>query len=171
MYDVLTIEDWVRRLYAAQLGQSVAQRLWLEPFSYGISFSTFNAVSGTTTGTLQINSNADFVLLRMNYEAVINSVQTVTSKPVGLIRAQITDAGNSAPFFNTALPLETFCAHQDAQRFLAYPRFLNANTTLQIQLTGYAAAAETLTSLDLVFEGMRVRQYSGGMSGSAFAQG
>ena len=170
MYDVLTIEDWIRRIYAARVGNEVAARLWLEPYAYGISFASLLAVGGTASGQLAINSNADFVLLRMNYEATIGAVQNVNSKPVALVRAQITDAGSGQAFFNTAQPLETICAHEFPSRFMPYPRFLSANSSLSVALTGYGTVAETYLDLTLTFEGIRVREYSGAMQSSMMAR-
>lgn len=171
MYDVLTIEDWIRRIYASQLGPDVAQRLWLEPYSYVISFSSFVGATGTASGQLAINSNADFVLLRINYEATLASVQTVSSKPVAQVRLQVTDAGSGQAFFNSAMPLETLASHAFPSRFMPYPRFLSANSSLSLALTGYAGAAETYSAVDIVFDGIRVRQYSGAMAQSAMLRG
>lgn len=167
MYDILTLEDWIRRLYVGMQGASMDERLWLEPYTYNVNFANVAAVGGTASGVLAINANADFVLLRLDYEAVLSAVMTVSTKPVALVRAQITDAGNGNPFFSTAVPLEMLTSHAYQNRMRTYPRFLNANTTLQINLTGYGVAAETYTSIDLSFDGVRARRYSGGLMASS----
>lgn len=166
MYDVLTIEDWIRRLYAANMGEPIAQRLWIEPFEYNLTITGLVAVGGVSTSQLNINSNADFVLTRISYAAVTGTAQNVGNKTVAQVRVQITDAGSARPFFNTAVPLENFASNEYPDRFLSYPRFLSGNTSLTVAATGYGTAAETYT-LDLTFDGMNVRQYSGGMQASA----
>lgn len=167
MYDVLTIEDWVRRIYASQLGPDVAQRLWLEPYSYVVTFASFVAEPGAYSAQLAINSNADFVLLRINYEATLPSAQNVSTKPVVPARLQVTDAGSGQAFFSSAMPLETICSHAFPSRFMPYPRFLSANSSLSLSLNGYGTAGETFDFVDIVFDGIRVRQYSGAMAQSA----
>ena len=169
MYDVLTIEDWIRRVYAAQFGQAIAQNLWLEPYGYPLIFTAFNGVSGASTLPLGINSNADFVLLRINYAAGIGTAQNAGNKVIAQVRANIVDSGSARPFYAGAVMLESLASNHFPARFTPYPRFLSANTTLSVTLTGAATAAETYTYIELMFEGINVRQYSGGMASSLLA--
>jgi hypothetical protein len=158
--DIVALQQWVKSLYRAN-GQD-AERLWIEPFSYPVSLPTFAAVGGVATGVIAINANADFVCTRINYECALGTVQNASTRPIAQARALIVDAGSSRPFFNAAAPLETFASNQYPNRFLPYPRWLSANTTVSIQLTGYGTAAENYT-IDMVFEGVAVRQFSGAM--------
>lgn len=159
MQSILELREWVKSLYR-QNGQD-AERLWIEPYSYSLTFDPFAAVGGTATGVIAINANADFVCTRISYSCALGTVQDVSSKPVAQARAVIIDAGSARPFFNAATALENFASNEYPNRFLPYPRWLSANTTLSAQLTGFGTAAETYT-IDLVFEGVSVRQFSGG---------
>jgi hypothetical protein len=160
MDSILELREWVKSLYA-QNGQN-PDRLWIEPYSYTYSVTGLSAVGGTSAGQLAINANADFVCTRISYTASVGTVQTLGTKPIAQVRATIIDAGSARPFFNTATALENFASNEYPNRFLPYPRWLSANTTLSIQLVGYGTAAETY-GIDLTFEGVAVRQYSGGM--------
>lgn len=160
MQSILELREWVKSLYA-QNGQN-PDRLWIEPYSYTYTAAALAAVGGSATGQLAINANADFVCMRISYAASLGTAQTVSSKPVAQVRATIIDAGSARPFFNTATALENFASNEYPNRFLSYPRWLSANTTLSIQLVGYGAAAESY-DIDLTFDGVSVRQFSGGM--------
>ena len=160
MNSILELREWVKSLYA-QNGQN-PDRLWIEPYSYTYSVTGLAAVGGTNAGQLAINANADFVCTRISYAASVGAVQTLATKPIAQVRATIIDAGSARPFFNVATALENFAANEYPTRFLPYPRWLSANTTLSIQLVGYGTTAETY-AIDLTFEGVAVRQYSGGM--------
>ena len=161
MYDILTLQAWIRALYDVN-NHGSGSRLWIEPYSYTMTFTALAAVAGTQTQALAINANADFVCTRISYTAVLGTAQNVSTKPVAQVRALLTDAGSSRPFFNQATALENFASNEFPNRFLPYPRWLAANTTITGQLTGYGTAAETYT-IDLCLDGVAVRQYSAPM--------
>lgn len=166
MYDVLTLQKWVRDLYASQNGGVVPPGLWIEPFGYPLTITGLVGIGGTFAGTLAINSNADFVLTRILGHANISTAQTVNTKTVPFVRLQLVDSGSARPFFNSAVDFENVCANAYAEHFLSYPRWLSANTTIQVQATGYATAAETYGQIELLFEGVSVRQLSQAMQAS-----
>lgn len=158
MYDLLTLQEWIRALYAIS---SPGQRLVIEPYAYPVSFPAFNCVSGAVTTPFNINANADFICTRISYAATpAGAVVNVGNKPVAAVKAQIIDAGSARPFFANAVPLENFASNEYPNRFLAYPRVMEANTSMTVTLTGYATFAETL-GIELLFEGVNVRGFSG----------
>lgn len=158
--DFPALREWVKSLYRAN-GQD-AERLWIEPFSYPVQMPSFSAIGGVSNATIAINANADFVCTRINYTCALGTAQNAGNRPIAQARALIVDAGSARPFFNAAAPLETFASNQYPDRFLPYPRWLSANTTVSIQLTGYGTAAETY-GIDLALDGVAVRQFSGAM--------
>lgn len=169
MYDVLTIEDWIRRVYAAMRGINDPRGIWIEAFGYPYVITSLAAVGGTNSGTLQINGNADFVLTRISYNATLSTstVENVGAAPVPQVTLNIVDGGSSRPFFNAAVHLNNLAsAPNNPGRFSPYPRFLSANTSLSVAATGVGTTAETYQRIDLLFEGMNVRTYSGGMPAS-----
>lgn len=158
MYDILTLQAFIKACYAVE----DQARLWLEPYSYPASFTAFN---GASTGTpqqviVQINANADFFMTRISYMAGLGSAITSNSLPVVQARLQITDTGSGNPFFASPMSLEAVAAHEYPERFLPMPRYLSANTSLQVQLTPIGTAAETFSYIDVILEGVRVRKYS-----------
>jgi len=174
MYDVLTIEDWIRRLYQGYRGINDPRRIWIEQYAYPYTILAFSGQTGgaASVGNLQINSNADFVLTRISYTASLAAAMNTGALPVVQARANIVDGGSARPFFNAAVTLENFAQHSPtgAGRFMSYPRFLSANTTLQITLTPFGTAAETFSNIDFLFEGMNIREYSPGMMASTIGQ-
>lgn len=155
MYDILTLQSWIERLYAVNAG---AGQLIIEPFGYSLSLTGIGGVSGSASGQFTINANADFICTRISYHANTGAVQNVGNKTVAFLRANIVDAGSARPFFNSAVDLENFACNEYPNRFLPYPRLLSANTALTVQLTGWAPAAETY-AIDLFFDGVAVRQF------------
>lgn len=160
MYDILTLQEWLKQFYrvSAQDGGFYDPPLMVDSFIYPVTFTAFNAVTGNAAGNLQINANADFVLTRISYSASTGTAQTESTKTVAQVTMQITDAGSQRPFFNSAMALENFAANANPQRFLAYPKFVPANSSLSFQLQGVATAAETYR-IDLALEGVSVRRY------------
>lgn len=170
MYDVLTIEDWIRRLYAGTSGMNDARRIAIEAFGYPFVITSLAAVGGTASGTLQINGNADFVLTRVSYNATLSTstVENVGAAPVPQVTLNVVDAGSNRPFYNQPVLIQNLCANpNNPGRFQPYPRFLSANTSLSIAAVGVGTTAETYQRIDLLFEGMNVRQYSSGMPASS----
>jgi len=158
MYDILTLQEWIKGLYAIS---APGQRIVIEPYAYPLSFPDFNCVTGASTLGININANSDFVCTRISYNATPSAtVVNVGNKPVAAVRAQVTDAGSARPFFASAVALENFAANANPDRYMPYPRLLQANTSLAVTMTGYAAAAETL-DIELLFEGVNVRGFSG----------
>lgn len=164
MYDILTLQAWVRALYDANLGEGAGAQLWIEPYSYPISITGLAAVGGTSSQNLAINSNADFVLTRISYHANIAAIQNVGNKTVAFARVQIIDAGSARPFFNAAVDLENFASNANPERFLPFPRWISANSSLTVQATGYGTGVETY-GIELLFEGVSVRKFSNPLTG------
>jgi hypothetical protein len=162
MYDFLALREWITALYRTQNSDNTIYqpRLALEPFSYNLTIASIAAVAGTATGIIAINANADFYCTRINYSATTGTAQNVGNKTVAQLRVMLVDAGSSRPFFNSALPLESFASNEYPNRFLTYPRTLRANTSVSAQFTGFGTAAETY-QLDLTLDGVNVYQYGG----------
>lgn len=156
MYDILTLQEFINRLYAATSPNS---RIIIEPFGYSLSFTSLAGVSGTATGTFNVNANADFFCTRIAYHANTGTVQNVGTKTVAFLRANIVDNGSARAFFNSPVALENFASNEYPNKMLAWPRYMQANTSISVQLSGWAPAAETY-SVDLFFEGVSVREFS-----------
>lgn len=166
MYDVLTIEDWIRRVYMSARGANDPRRIAIEAFGYPYVITSLAAVGGTNSGTLAINGNADFVLTRISYNATLSTAtnENIGAAVVPQVTLNIVDAGSSRPFFNQPAHINNIAsAPNNPQRFSPYPRFLNANTSLSIAAVGVGTTVETYQRIDLLFEGMNVREYSAGM--------
>lgn len=149
------IEAFVSKFYVDQNG--MPRRLQITPYGYPITFSSL-AQGASSTATLNISANADFVLLGLHYRANIGAAQTVSNKTAAFIRMLITDAGTGENFTNSAVDLENYCTNGHYDNGLPYPRILTGKSSLTIQLTSYAPTAETY-AVDLYLEGVQVRAY------------
>lgn len=156
--NILDLRAWIEALYAAGMGGQVP-RLWIEPYTYNLTFTGL-APAASATQIITINSNADFVLTGMAHHAnVAAAAQNAGTKTVPLIRASIVDTGSQRPFFNTATDLENVSRNINGDGpALPFPRWLAGNTSIQVQLTNYDAAATY--GVDLSFVGVSVRRYS-----------
>lgn len=159
MYDILTLQAWIQAVYASD-PKTAGARLWMDPYEYVATFTSFNGVSGSTQQVIQINANADFFCTRINYAAGLGAAINIGNAPIVQARLQITDTGTGNTFFNSGCALETIAAHEYPERFLSMPRFCSANTSLALQLVACGTAAETFTYIDIVLEGVRVRTMS-----------
>ena len=150
-YSMASIESFCARFWQGH-------RLYITPMSYPVTFTTL-AQNTTQTGTINIQANADFVLLELAFRANIGAAQTESTVTATFIRALITDTGSSEQFTNSAVDLETWASNSQRMRPLPYPRIIQGRSALSIQVTNYSPAAESYT-FDLVLHGVHVRAYT-----------
>lgn len=144
--------------YATQLYKSAA--VLLQPYGYTVTVNSL-APAGTSTQSLSITANADFILTGLKYRATIAAAaQTVSNKTAACVRLLITDSGTNQQFTQNAVDLENYSTNGGDSRDLPYPRFIQGRTALSLAFTSYAAA-ETYAPLDLFLEGCLVQLYSG----------
>lgn len=129
--------------------------LLLTPYAYTVTFSSI-AQGATSTQSLSITANADFILTGLNYRAGTGSAQTVSNKTAAFARVLITDSGTNEQFTNSGVDLENYCTNGYGGRDLPFPRLIQGRTALNIQMTSYAPTAETY-AIDLMLEGVLVR--------------
>ena len=133
-------------------------RLYITPYAYPITFTALAAAS-SATGQINIQANADFVLLGIAFRAsVAVAAQTESSMTAPFVRLLITDAGSNEQFTNSAVDLEA--AYRNGQRVvsLPYPRICQGRSVLQLHASNYSAA-EAYT-FDVILEGVHVRAYN-----------
>jgi len=153
-YSILEIQAFLNQLYGGK-------PLVVVPYGYTVTFPDLVSPDVTSTQTLGITANADFVLLGIKYRQATNSSQTVSNKLASNYRVLITDSGSNEQFTNGAVELESYATNGNTdQGFLPYPRFLAGRTTLTITVSSFSTLVST-TTLDLFLEGVLVRSYSG----------
>jgi hypothetical protein len=153
-YSILEIQSFLNQLYGGR-------PLSVVPYGYTITFTDLVSPDVTSTQTLGITANADFVLLAIKYRQTANASQTVSNKLASLYRVLITDSGSNEQFTNSAVELESYATNGNTdQGLLPYPRFLAGRTTLTVTVSSFSTLVST-TTLDLFLEGVLVRSYSG----------
>jgi len=150
-YSVSDVESFVARMWAGAT--------FITPYAYSYQFTGLAGQAGTTTGTINIAANADFLLLALALRPSIGAVQTNATQPVPFIRAQLTDTGSGENFFAQAIDVGSVSTNNERTKALPYPRILQGKTAVSVTLTGWAPAAETYAG-ELVLEGVQVRAYT-----------
>jgi len=151
-YSPQDIESFAARFYP---GRS----LLFSPYGYTVTFTAMTAALSSTQ-QLNIAANADFMLLGLRHRASVAATnQTINTKTAPFGRVLITDSGSNEQFTNAAVDLENYSTNGVGERRLPYPRMLAGRSSLQITLTMYAPAAETVL-LDLFFDGVLIRAFN-----------
>ena len=153
-YSILEIQAFLNQLYGGK-------PLVVTPYGYTVTFTGLVSPNATSSQTLGITANADFVLTQIKARTSDTSAQTVSNKNAPYYRVLITDSGSNEQFTNSAVDLECAATNGNTmQGLLPYPRFLSGRTSLTITLTSYTVLVAT-QNIDLFLEGVLVRTYSG----------
>lgn len=151
-YSPQDIEGFVSRFYPEK-------SLLLVPYGYTASFTGLTAALSSTQ-QLNITGNADFMLLGLRHRASVAATnQTINTKTAPFARCLITDSGTNEQFTNAAVDLENYSSNGVGERRLSYPRMIAGRSSLNISVTMYAPAAETV-ALDIFFDGILVRAFN-----------
>lgn len=156
MYDILTLHAFVSQFYRDRVTpQGVDKQLWIDGYGYLVTFSAFNQNAGNATQNLAINANADFWITRMSFAWSGSTAFQGT--------LQVTDNGSARPFYNVPVPLSTVAGLGNGSPGgnllqLPWPKFLNANTTLSVNLVG-TLGSDNSGNMQIMFDGVSVKQF------------
>ncbi len=146
------IEAFVARFYQGK-------RVLITPYGYPISFSSV-AQNATSTQTINIAANADFILIGLRHRAWLAAAGlTVSSKPAATARLLLIDSGSNEQYTQTSVQLDNYSTNDAKVLNLCYPRVITGRTTITAQLTNNAPAAETI-NVEVLLDGVQVRAYS-----------
>lgn len=127
------------------------------PYEYPVEFSV--AAGATSTQTLSITANADFVHIRTAAVAdVAAAAQTVGNSTFPLARILITDSGTNEQFMSAAVPLGNYATQlgsQESGGSHTFPRIISGRTSLTVQVTSYEAA--NTNNIRISLQGVLVR--------------
>lgn len=135
----------------------------LTPFAYPVVFTSL-AQNASSTASLSITANADFILTRIRYRAWISSAGlTYNTTVIPNVQILVTDTGSNEQFTNTSVDLANWgYNNSQAVGALPYPRYIAGRTALSVAVTNNSPASETYGRLEILFEGCLARQYSDG---------
>lgn len=131
-------------------------RLLITPYAYPITFSAL-AQGATQTAQVPIQANSDFFLMGLQARANIGTAQTVSNETLPFVRMLIVDSGSNEQYTFSAIDLSNYATFNNVVKTLPWPRLVNGRSVLTVSITSYAPTAETLTTLDISFEGVLVR--------------
>lgn len=154
-YSTIDIEAFVARFYPGK-------RVLITPYVYPAIFAALTQ-GLTLTTAVQIAANADFVFMGCRHRAVVGTVvgQNVSTKPAPMVRMLITDSGTSENYTQGAVDLELYSTNDSKVINLPYPRIVSGRSALTVQVTNFAPAAETYSTLEVDLVGVLVRAYTG----------
>ena len=155
-YGPLELQSFVAQFYSNDPVGS-PPKLTMVPFAFPLTFGPLN-VGATLNQIVTIPANADFLLLAIHHRASIAAAaQTVSTKVSPMVRMLITDTGSSESFTNAPVDLENYSQNDGKVNALAFPRLIGGLTSLNVQVTSYAAA-EVYNPLEIFLEGVRIRR-------------
>jgi hypothetical protein len=149
-YSMADIESFVARFWPGR-------KTFISPYAYPATFTAI-AQGGQQTQTINIQANADFLLLGIAFRGNIGAAQNESTITAPFVRMLIVDTGSNEQFTNSAVDLEAM--YRNGQRLvsLPYPRIVQGRSALSLQATSYAPTNETY-SFDIILEGVHVRAY------------
>lgn len=156
MYDILTLRAFIAEFYRDRTTPAgVEKQLWIDGYGYIVTFASFNQNAGVATQNVAINANADFWATRISFAW---SGSTAFQGTINLI-----DAGSARPFYNSAVPLVVVAGLGNGSPGglplqLPWPRYLAANTTISVTLTGTLGSDNTGYMI-VFFDGVAVKQF------------
>lgn len=152
-YSIMELQAFANQIYGGR-------PLVMTPYGYTATFSSITA-SSSSTQTLSITANADFILTHIKSRTSDSTLQTVSNKNAPYYRLLIVDSGTNEQFTSVAVDTENYTTNGNTiQGLLPYPRFIAGRTSLSLTLTEYRGVAAT-QNIDIFLEGLLVRTYSG----------
>jgi hypothetical protein len=151
-YSMADIESFVARFWPGR-------KTYITPYAYPATFTAL-AQNGQQTQNINIQANADFLLLGIAFRANIAAAQTESSVTAPFVRMLIVDTGSNEQFTNAAVDLEAMYRNAQRSVYLPYPRIIQGRSSLSLQATNYSPGAGETYSFDIILEGVHVRAYS-----------
>lgn len=146
-YTIDDLNRYVQRFY----GQN---SVLVTPFGYPVMFSDV-----TVPQTINIQANADFLLMGLTYRALDPS--SITNKVASALTLEMRESGSKEPFTDTPIILENYAGNGVLGRQLDYPRFLAGGTTVECVLADPFADGHTYQDgLEIYLSGCMVRVFN-----------
>lgn len=128
-------------------------------FSYPLRFQSV-AELAVPTQNIAIDAGSDFYLTALTYFATVNgntSVLDVSSVPVPVVTALITDSGSNRQLMNAPVPISLLFGDGNHPHRLIHPRLFFRNSVITVALASIDTAANTTwDNIWLNFEGFRI---------------
>lgn len=128
---------------------------WPEQFTYQITFAGITGANPVGNGSIQIQADAEFVILAGTYYFIdtANPTYARNAALVPDIAVLLTDTGSGRQFMNAAVPVESLFGTAQLPFIWPRPKILAASSTLQVQFTSAANFGGNTYRLVLSFVG------------------
>lgn len=109
------------------------------------------ATGATTTDSIQIQSDADFIWQKATYQADLAGVaQTDASRVIPNVLIQITDSGSNRQLFFNPVPIQNVFGTGRVPFILPNPRLFIKTSTITIEFTSFEVAATPTVRLSFI---------------------
>jgi hypothetical protein len=123
-------------------------------FTYSINITSI-AAGATSTGFIQIEAEADFLVQKLTYFAdIAGAAQTLTGLVVPLVSVVILDTGSGRQLMNEAVPIPTLFGDGRLPYILPTPKLFSKNSRINTTFANFSAG--TAYRLWLNFEGKKI---------------
>lgn len=113
------------------------------------------APAGQLTDFITIEADADFIWMQGTYIAdIAGAAFTATTRPIPLVRLQLTDTGSGRQLSNGAVPIPNYFGSGELPNILTTPRFFARNSSIQLVYTNFDAAVTY--NMNLAFIGVKI---------------
>lgn len=113
------------------------------------------APAAQLTDFITIEADADFIWMQGAYTADIAAAAfTSGTRPIPLVRLQLTDTGSGRQLSNGAVPIPNYFGTGELPNILTTPRFFARNSSIQLVYTNFDAAVTY--NLNLAFIGVKI---------------
>lgn len=137
-----------------QHGAEPVAGYWDDFFTYTPGRFTALAAAATQTQNINIQSDSDFCLQKLTYQAdIAAAAQTASSRVIPLINVLLTDSGSGRQLMNNILPVTGLFGTGEIPFILPKPKWFAANSNIVVQVTNFDAAATY--NLQLMFIGFK----------------
>ena len=135
-------------------GDAPAPQSFDDFYIYEEDFASI-ANGASSTGTINIQADSDFVLQKMTYFADISAaVQTNSSRVIPLATILVTDSGSGRNLMESAVPISSIMGTGNVPFILPKPKLFKARTTISITVANFSAS--TTYAIRLSFIGYKV---------------
>lgn len=127
-----------------------------EFYIYNVDFAAASLVAGANlTGSINIDSSADFMLQKLTYFAdIAGAALTDSTRVIPLVSLTVTDTGSGRELMLNNIPIPSIFGTGQIPFILPRPKKFRRNSTIQVEVSNFSAA--TAYNLKLAFIGEKL---------------
>jgi hypothetical protein len=155
-FEIADIQRYLQRFYRTS-------RYLITPFGYPITFNDSIGPAGAATASqvrmVNIQANADFLLIGVAHYFPTSTDLSIQDKLVGDVTIDFRESGSKEPFTDSPVMLENYSFNGINVRELDYPRFLAGGTNIEATIRNLGDQAFS-GGLSVYLNGFLVRVFN-----------